>query len=82
MIRPPNGMGVFQFVRVAILRATQLQRGCLPRVGGHYTAAATARWEVAAGKVAPIPASPAITGPLPMGGKSEPHADPAVPLLP
>jgi len=59
MSRPPNGMGVFHFVRVAMLRAAQLQRGCLPRVSGHYTSAATARWEVAEGKVTPIPATPA-----------------------
>jgi hypothetical protein len=59
MIRPPESMGIFHFVRVAMLRAAQLQRGCVPRVEGHYTAAATARWEVAEGKVAPIPATPA-----------------------
>ena len=81
MIRPPNGMGIFHFVRVAMLRAAQLQRGCVPRVTGHYTAAATARWEVAEGKVAPVIETSATAAPVPSSAESDTHADPAVPRL-
>ena len=79
MIAPPAGMGVLHFVKVAMLRAAQLQRGCLPRVTGHYTSAATARWEVGEGKVAPVPATPADTTPGSLKAELPLTADPAVP---
>ena len=81
MIRPPDGMGIFHFVRVAMLRAAQLQRGSVPRVSGHYTAAATARWEVAEGKVVPVSEMSAPADLVSSSAESDTHADPAVPSL-
>ena len=54
MIQPPPGMGSFEFVIVASLRAAQLARGCTPRVTELHATAVTARLEVAEGKVIPI----------------------------
>ena len=53
MIQPPPGMGAFQFVKLASLRAAQLQRGCVPRVDGYGThkASVIAQVEVAEGRV-------------------------------
>jgi len=51
-------MGSFEFVVVASLRAAQLTRGCTSRVTEVHSTAVTAQLEVAAGKVAPIPAAP------------------------
>jgi len=48
--RPPSFNG-FEFVKVASLRATQLMRGCSPRVTAGFRAALTAQREVVAGKV-------------------------------
>ena len=49
--RRPDGMGKFQFVVLASLRAAQLQRGCTARVDGGHKATVTAQFEVAEGKV-------------------------------
>ena len=57
MIRPPEGVGAYQFVVLATLRAAQLMRGCIPRVPGTHKATMTALIEVAAGKVAAAPAA-------------------------
>ena len=56
MMQPPPGMGAFQFVVLASLRAAQLQRGCLPRVAGDGTHRATviAQVEVAEGRIAEL----------------------------
>jgi DNA-directed RNA polymerase subunit K/omega len=51
MIHRPTSMNAFEFVRVATLRATQLTRGCLPRLAGGHRSVLTAQLEVAAGKV-------------------------------
>lgn len=51
MIERPTGTGLFEFAVVASLRATQLSRGCRPRVARHHTIATTAQHEVAEGKV-------------------------------
>lgn len=53
MIRPPHGMGAFEFVVVSALRATQLARGCQPKVDGDHSTAVFAQREVAEGKVTP-----------------------------
>ena len=53
MIRRPDGMGSFEFVVVASLRAAQLARGCTPRVTAIHTKTITAQLEVAEGKVLP-----------------------------
>jgi DNA-directed RNA polymerase subunit K/omega len=54
VIRPPSGMGRFQFVVLATLRAAQLMRGGLPRVNGDHATAVIAQLEVAEGKVTPV----------------------------
>lgn len=51
MIRRPDGFGAFQFATLAGLRATQLARGCAPRVIGGHNTASIAQMEVAAGKI-------------------------------
>jgi hypothetical protein len=61
MIQRPAGMGVFEFVVVASLRAGQLLRGCRPRVESVHKAAFTAQLEVAEGKVMPVSTSPTST---------------------
>jgi len=60
MLRP-NGVGRFQFVILASLRAVQLTRGCRPRVDGGHKNTVTAQLEVSQGKVMqelaqPVPA--------------------------
>jgi hypothetical protein len=51
MIKRPTGVGAFQFVVLAGLRAAQLTRGCTPRVDGTQKLIVTAQREVAEGKV-------------------------------
>jgi len=52
LIRRPAGVGAFQFVVLASLRAAQLIRGCPPRVErGDHKVIVTAQHEVAEGKV-------------------------------
>ncbi len=51
MIQRPEGMGKFEFVVLAKLRAAQLMRGCIPRVEGGHKPTVTAQYEVAEGKV-------------------------------
>jgi len=60
MISRPAGIGAFQFVILASLRATQLTRGCLPRIVGLHRNTIIAQLEVSQGKVvqAALPASP------------------------
>ncbi len=53
MIPPPDGMGAFEFVAVAALRAKQLSRGCRARVDGDHGPAVLAQREVSEGKVMP-----------------------------
>jgi len=53
VIHRPNGIGAFQFVILASLRAVQLTRGCRPRIDdlhGHKNTV-LAQLEVAQGKV-------------------------------
>ena len=63
MLRPA-GIGKFQFVILASLRAAQLMRGCLPRIEGPHKNTVMAQLEVSAGKVvqefAPVPAPAAV----------------------
>jgi DNA-directed RNA polymerase subunit K/omega len=64
MVRCPMGLGKFEFAILAGLRATQLSKGCAPRVTRGHNTAATAQMEVAQGKVraAMAPAIPAGIG--------------------
>ena len=50
-LQRPEGVGTFQFVVLAKLRAAQLMRGCLPKVEGGHKMTVTAQLEVSAGKV-------------------------------
>ena len=60
MIHRPEGMGAFQFVVLASLRAVQLTRGCRPRVdGGDHKRNVIAQLEVAEGKVTELIPGPA-----------------------
>ena len=52
MVQRPTSFNAFEFVVLAGRRATQLSRGCLPRVIGSDKVAVTAQMEVAEGKVA------------------------------
>src|SRR5262245_12196732 len=51
VIQRPPGVGTFQFVVIATLRAAQLMRGCRPKVDGVHKATVIAQLEVSAGKV-------------------------------
>ncbi len=52
MIQRPEGMGAYQFVVIATLRAAQLMRGCTPRVDPlHHKPIVVAQMEVSEGKV-------------------------------
>ena len=50
-VHRPDGVGAFEFVILSTLRASQLMRGCIPKVQCAHKATTTAQWEVAAGKV-------------------------------
>ena len=52
MIYQPRGIGAFEFVIVASLRALQLTRGCRPRIDGAHKNTVIAQLEVSQGKVA------------------------------
>jgi hypothetical protein len=47
----PASIGAFQFVILASLRATQLMRGCLPRIEGVHKNTVIAQLEVSQGMV-------------------------------
>jgi DNA-directed RNA polymerase subunit K/omega len=49
-----DGVGKFEFVRVAALRTAQLMRGCTPRVAAGGKPTTTAQREIASGKVASV----------------------------
>ena len=67
MIQRPEGVGAFQFVVLATLRAAQLIRGCTPRVDGMHKATVTAQLEVAEGKVMQVFTRPdAVVLPAPI----------------
>ena len=62
MIQRPHGMGGFEFVVLATLRATQLIRGCLPKIDGGHKSTITAQMEVSSGKVTRLLTPPAVAG--------------------
>jgi len=47
MVKRPDGMNAFEFAVLSGLRATQLYRGCTPRVTPSEKVAVTAQHEVA-----------------------------------
>ena len=62
MIQRPLGVGTFQYVVLASLRAAQLMRGCRPRVEGAHKATVIAQLEVSEGKVVQLFTSPDTNG--------------------
>ena len=58
----PAGIGAFQFVILASLRAAQLMRGCVPRVDGMHKTIVIAQLEVSQGLVIGGSALDAIGG--------------------
>lgn len=72
MIQRPHGVGTFQFVVLATLRAAQLMRGCRPRVDGEHKATVIAQLEVSEGKVTQVFTAPdSKSEPTPIGAVSE-----------
>ena len=51
MVKRPDGMNAFEFAVLSGLRATQLHRGCTPRVPPSEKVAVTAQHEVAERKI-------------------------------
>jgi len=75
VIQRPPGVGAFEFVILATLRAAQLIRGCTPKVEGGHKPIITAQFEVAAGKVAQFfPARVAVGEPAPTSIPVATHA--------
>ena len=70
MIQRPPGVGAFQFVVLATLRAAQLMRGCRPKVDGLHKATVIAQLEVSAGIVTQVftPPDAMKGGPATTGG--------------
>lgn len=63
----PAGIGAFQFVILASLRATQLMRGCLPRIEGVHKNTVMAQLEVSRGMVLQDFGAPAVVVADPAG---------------
>ena len=59
-MQPPSGIGTFQFVVLASLRAIQLARGCRPRIDGDHKKTVIAQIEVSQGKVVEAAISPSV----------------------
>jgi DNA-directed RNA polymerase subunit K/omega len=52
LVRPPTGMGGFEFVVLSTLRAAQLMMGCVPTVdAADHKATVVAQMEVATGRI-------------------------------
>jgi DNA-directed RNA polymerase subunit K/omega len=52
MVTRPIQMEAFEYVVVAVQRAQQLMRGCIPHLDGVHKATTMAQMEVSAGKIA------------------------------
>jgi DNA-directed RNA polymerase subunit K/omega len=55
LVRRPDGMNAFEFAVLSSLRATQLSRGCSPRVPASAKVAVTAQCEVAERQIVASP---------------------------
>lgn len=82
MIQRPPGIGAFQFVVIASLRAVQLRDGCRPRVDGVHKHTVMAQLEVSQGKVIqePVPL-PDVAGEAPAVREATGPAAPALLLV-
>jgi len=79
MIHRPPGMGAFQFVVLATLRAAQLMKGCRPRVErGVHKSTIIAQVEVAEGKVQQLLTAPVVTSDIAGHGHVGAILEPAV----
>lgn len=58
MVQRPDGMNAFEFAALSGLRASQLRRGCTPRVPHSHTVAVTAQHEIAGRTVVRVVALP------------------------
>ena len=63
MINRAATSNAFEFVKIAALRAQQLQRGCIHRVPGNHKNTTIAQMEIVAGLVWRIPATPVVPNP-------------------
>ena len=70
MIQRPPGVGAFQFVILATLRAGQLIRGCRPTVDGSHKPIVTAQLEVAEGNIRQLFDTPAAVTELLAAGEA------------
>jgi len=78
LMQRPAGIGAFEFVILASLRAAQLMRGCRPKIEGFHKNTVLAQLEVAQGKVTAQSAEEAALEALPDTG---PAAEEPVPAL-
>lgn len=54
-MRPPVGVGAYSFAVLSGLRATQLMRGCIPKIDpGVHKPIVVAQLEVASGNIAAV----------------------------
>ena len=74
----PAGIGAFEFVILASLRAAQLMRGCRPKIDGFHKNTVIAQLEVAQGKVGAQSAEEAALEAVP---DTAPAAEEPVPAL-
>jgi len=74
----PAGIGAFEFVILASLRAAQLMRGCRPKIDGFHKNTVIAQLEVAQGKVGAQSAEEAALEALP---DTAPATEEPVPAL-
>lgn len=81
MIQRPSGVGTFEFVILATLRAAQLMRGCRPRVDGVHKATVIAQLEVSAGKVMPMVTLPEANSDTALGEAVSEEAPLPVPTI-
>jgi hypothetical protein len=74
----PAGVGAFEFVILASLRAAQLMRGCRPKIDGFHKNTVIAQLEVAQGKVSAQSAEDAALEAMPDPGPADGEPVPAL----
>ena len=74
----PAGIGAFEFVILASLRAAQLMRGCRPKIDGFHKNTVIAQLEVAQGKVFAQSVEEAALEAVPDAGPAEGEPVPAL----
>jgi hypothetical protein len=74
----PAGIGAFEFVILASLRAAQLMRGCRPKIDGFHKNTVIAQLEVAQGMVGAQSAEEAALEAAPDTGPADEEPVPAL----